>query len=325
MDPLLRLDALRAGFDTAHGLVTAVDGVSLELRQGEVLGLVGESGCGKTVLSLALLGLLQPPGRLLGGQAWFGGRDLAAMSQEELRAVRGGRIAMIFQEPMTALNPVMRVGDQVAEPLLLHRGLTRTQARERVLELLAQVGLPRPEATLRAFPHELSGGMRQRVMIAMALSCDPGLIIADEPTTALDVTIQKQILELLAGLARSRGLSMLFITHNLGVVAQTCQRVGVMYAGRLVEVCPVDQLFQGALHPYTQGLLASLPRLGSRHQRLTPIAGSVPPLSALPTGCHFHPRCPHAFEPCARVAPPMFSPTPGHEVRCWLHGEEGRP
>ena len=324
MDPLLRLQDFSAAFDTARGLAPAVDGVSFELAPGEVFGLVGESGCGKTVLSLGILGLIPRPGRISGGRALFAGRELTAMSQEELRALRGAEIAMIFQEPMTALNPVMRVGAQLAEPLLLHKGLDKRQAEARCLELLEQVGLPDPRAVLRAYPHELSGGMRQRVMIAMALGCGPRLLIADEPTTALDVTIQKQILELLSGLAAERGLAMLFITHNLGVVAQTCHRVGVMYAGRLVEVSPVEALFAKALHPYTQGLLASLPRLGSRHERLTPVAGAVPPLTALPAGCHFHPRCPFVMERCRREIPPVFRPEQGREVRCWLHAEGGR-
>jgi oligopeptide/dipeptide ABC transporter ATP-binding protein len=212
----------------------------------------------------------------------------------------------------------------VAEPLLLHNNFSSHQARERSLELFSQVGLPKPAETLEAYPHELSGGMRQRVMIAMALACGPKLLIADEPTTALDVTIQKQILELLHSLATAHGLAMLLITHNLGVVAQTCERVGVMYAGRLVELSPVNALFDGPLHPYTQGLMASLPRLGSRHERLRPIEGAVPPLTALPAGCHFHPRCPHAFEQCKRDIPPVFRPEPGREVRCWLYSGEGK-
>jgi oligopeptide/dipeptide ABC transporter ATP-binding protein len=324
MEPLLRLENFSTAFDTSDGPAPAVDAVSFTLDQGETLGLVGESGCGKTVLSLSILGLTPPPGRITGGRALFKGRDLAAMSQDELRAVRGAQIGMIFQEPMTSLNPVMRVGRQVAEPLFLHNGLSSKQARERSLELFAQVGLPKPAETLEAYPHELSGGMRQRVMIAMALACGPKLLIADEPTTALDVTIQKQILELLHSLATAHGLAMLLITHNLGVVAQTCERVGVMYAGRLVELSPVNALFDGPLHPYTQGLMASLPKLGSRHERLRPIEGAVPPLTALPAGCHFHPRCPHAFEPCSRDVPPAFRPEPGREVRCWLFSGEGK-
>jgi oligopeptide/dipeptide ABC transporter ATP-binding protein len=323
MEPLLRLENFSTAFDTSDGPAPAVDAVSFALDQGETLGLVGESGCGKTVLSLSILGLTPPPGRITGGRALFEGRDLAAMSQDELRAVRGAQIGMIFQEPMTSLNPVMRVGRQVAEPLFLHNGLSSKQTRERSIELLAQVGLPKPAETLEAYPHELSGGMRQRVMIAMALACGPKLLIADEPTTALDVTIQKQILELLHSLATAHGLAMLLITHNLGVVAQTCERVGVMYAGRLVELSPVNALFDGPLHPYTRGLMASLPRLGSRHERLSPIEGAVPPLTALPAGCHFHPRCPHAFEPCSREIPPVFRPEPGREVRCWLYSGEG--
>jgi oligopeptide/dipeptide ABC transporter ATP-binding protein len=321
MNPLLQLDNLCTVFRTADGPAPAVDSVSLSLDQGQTLGLVGESGCGKTVLSLSILGLVPSPGRIADGRVLFEGRDLTAMSTEDLRRVRGAEIAMIFQEPMTSLNPVMQVGRQVAEPLVLHQGLPGRKATERACELLAQVGLPRPQETLTAYPHELSGGMRQRVMIAMALACDPKLLIADEPTTALDVTIQKQILELLADLADRRGLAMLLITHNLGVVAQTCERVGVMYAGRLVELCPVHSLFDAPLHPYSMGLMASLPRLGGARGRLTPVAGAVPELTALPQGCHFRPRCPHAFEPCASV-PPVFRPEPGREVRCWLHARK---
>jgi oligopeptide/dipeptide ABC transporter ATP-binding protein len=323
MEPLLRLNNLSTAFATEGGPAPAVDGVSFALSPGETLGLVGESGCGKTVLSLSILGLVPPPGRITGGRVVFEGRDLAAASPEELRRVRGAKIGMIFQEPMTSLNPVMRVGKQVAEPLMLHLGMSRAQARERATELLAQVGLPNPADTLDAYPHELSGGMRQRVMIAMALACGPRLLIADEPTTALDVTIQKQILALMDSLAKAHGLAMLLITHNLGVVAQTCERVGVMYAGRLVELSPVQALFDGPLHPYSQGLMASLPRLGSRHTRLTPVEGAVPPLTALPSGCHFHPRCPKAFERCPREIPPVFRPEPGREVRCWLYDQGG--
>ncbi|WP_243359790.1 ABC transporter ATP-binding protein [Fundidesulfovibrio terrae] len=324
MEPLLRLDNLSTVFTTSDGPAPAVDAVSFALDQGQTLGLVGESGCGKTVLSLSILGLVPPPGRITGGRVLFKGRDLAAASPEELRRVRGAQIGMIFQEPMTSLNPVMRVGRQVAEPLMLHLSMTKAQAREHSADLLAQVGLPNPQDTLDAYPHELSGGMRQRVMIAMALACGPKLLIADEPTTALDVTIQKQILELMDSLAQAHGLAMLLITHNLGVVARTCERVGVMYAGRLVELSPVQNLFDGPLHPYSQGLMASLPRLGSRHTRLTPVEGAVPPLTALPSGCHFHPRCPRAFARCSREIPPTFRPEAGREVRCWLYGDGGR-
>jgi oligopeptide/dipeptide ABC transporter ATP-binding protein len=322
MEPLLALDRLSTVFDTSAGVAPAVDSVSFVLNRGETLGLVGESGCGKTVLSLSILGLVPKPGRRAGGRALFDGRDLTAMSQDELRSVRGARMGMIFQEPMTSLNPVMRVGEQVCEPLILHKRMDKGAAMERAAGLLAQVGLPDPARAQRSYPHELSGGMRQRVMIAMALACEPALLIADEPTTALDVTIQKQILKLLASLAAGRGLSMLFITHNLGVVASTCQRVGVMYAGRLVELCPVADLFKTPLHPYSVGLLASLPRLGSRHERLNPIEGMVPPLTALPPGCHFHPRCPKAFGRCREQAPPAFAPAPDREVRCWLYAGE---
>jgi len=326
MNPLLTLDSLSTSFLTSDGPAPAVDAVSFTVTEGETLGLVGESGCGKTVLSLSILGLVPKPGQVTGGRVVFEGADLAAMPQETLRRVRGAKIGMIFQEPMTSLNPVMRVGRQVAEPLVLHGGISQAQALGRVRELFGQVGLPDSKRLLAAYPHELSGGMRQRVMIAMALACGPRLLIADEPTTALDVTIQRQILDLLAKLGEKRGMAMLLITHNLGVVARTCERVGVMYAGRLVEMSPVGALFDEPLHPYTQGLLASLPGLGGVRKRLTPIAGMVPPLAELPTGCHFHPRCPYAFGPCATTIPPTFRPQEGREVRCWLfdQGSGGR-
>ena len=316
--PLLTIRELSTAFFTAQGQALAVDSESLALAPGEILGLVGESGCGKTVLSLSVLGLVDEPGRVLGGEVLFDGRDLRAMSPAELRHVRGAGIGMIFQEPMTSLNPVMRVGDQVGEPLRAHAGLSARQARRRAVELLAEVGLPDAERAAACFPHELSGGMRQRAMIAMALACRPRLLIADEPTTALDVTVQKQILDLMVRLVRANRTATLLITHNLGVVAQTCDRVGVMYSGRVVEESPVQDLFRKPLHPYTAGLLASVPRLGER-RRLTPVAGMVPPPADLPRGCHFHPRCPRAFAPCAEKVPPVFTPSPGRFVRCWLH------
>ena len=318
--PLLHLHGLSASFSTAQGEARAVDHVDLTLASGEILGLVGESGCGKTVLSLSILGLVQPPGRITEGKVVFQGRDLRKLPPDDLRRVRGADIAMIFQEPMTSLNPVMRVGAQVAEPLMLHRAMSKAQALEKAESLLALVGLPEPRRTLRSYPHELSGGMRQRVVIAMALACDPKLIIADEPTTALDVTIQKQILELLVELARARDASILLITHNLGVVAQTCTRLAVMYSGRIVELSPVEPLFARPLHPYTQGLMGSLPKLGVR-DKLTPIAGIVPLLTDLPAGCHFHPRCPRAFARCSQEIPPLLAPEPGRTVRCWLYAE----
>ena len=282
---------------------------------------MGESGSGKTVLALSILGLVPKPGRIIGGRILFEGSDLAAMPADALRRVRGAKIGMIFQEPMTSLNPVMRVGRQVAEPLVLHQGLSKAQALSRAAELFAQVGLPDPKRLLTAYPHELSGGMRQRAMIAMALACGPKLLIADEPTTALDVTIQRQILDLLAELTGNHGMAMLLITHNLGLVAQTCARVGVLYAGRLVEMSPTNALFDAPLHPYTRGLLASLPKLNSPREHLTPIAGMVPPLTALPPSCHFHPRCPYAFVRCSKKIPPIFAPQEGREVRCWLFDE----
>jgi len=301
-----------------------VDAVSFTVREGETLGLVGESGCGKTVLSLSILGLVPKPGRVTGGRIVFEGADLVTMPEQALRQVRGAQIGMIFQEPMTSLNPVMRVGRQVAEPLVLHANIAPTQAKRRVVELFSLVGLPDSRRVLAAYPHELSGGMRQRVMIAMALACGPKLLIADEPTTALDVTIQRQILDLLAELNEKRGMAMLLITHNLGVVAQTCGRVGVMYAGRLVEMSPTAALFDAPLHPYARGLLASLPKLAGARKRLAPVAGMVPPLTELPSGCHFHPRCPHAFARCSHEIPPVFRPQEGREVRCWLFDERGR-
>ena len=328
MTALLSVSGLSVGFGRKPEANEVVHGVSFALADGETLAIVGESGSGKSVTALSINRLVDfGGGHIIRGsiklrRADGSVLDLATASEAQLTKVRGAEIGMIFQEPMTSLNPVMRVGMQVAEPLMLHSGLTKRQALSSAAGHLARVGLPDPERTLAAYPHELSGGMRQRVMIAMALACGPKLLIADEPTTALDVTIQKQILELMDSLARGQGLSMLLITHNLGVVARTCDRVGVMYAGRLVELCTVQDLFAGSLHPYTQGLMASLPRLGSRHVRLKPIEGAVPPLTALPPGCHFHPRCPHAFEPCAKDIPPIFRPAPGREVRCWLHAGE---
>jgi peptide/nickel transport system ATP-binding protein len=320
-DILLDLRGLTTAFaahtPTGGAVARAVDTVSLTVRQGETLAVVGESGCGKTVLALSVLGLIpDPPGRVIEGEAFYHGRDLLTMSEAELQTVRGNHIAMIFQEPMTSLNPVFRVGEQIAEGYRLHRKASRVEAAERAVEMLGLVGIPNPAARAQSYPHELSGGMRQRVMIAMALCCDPDLLFADEPTTALDVTIQAQILDLMRRLQTEKGSGILLITHDLGVVAETAQRVAVMYAGQVVEEAPVAELFSAAAHPYTQGLLASVPRLGVKRV-LAPIAGMVPGIFDLPDGCRFQPRCVRAFARCAE-APPLFQAAPGHSARCWL-------
>ncbi|MBI5519310.1 MAG: ABC transporter ATP-binding protein [Desulfovibrio sp.] len=295
----------------------AVDTASLSVRQGETLAVVGESGCGKTVLALSVLGLIpDPPGRVIAGEALYRGRDLLSMSEAELQGVRGNHIAMIFQEPMTSLNPVFRVGEQIAEGYRLHKKASKAEAAERAAEMLRQVGIPNPRERAQSYPHELSGGMRQRVMIAMALACDPDLIFADEPTTALDVTIQAQILDLLRGLQTEKGSGVMLITHDLGVVAETAHRVAVMYAGQVVEEAPVAELFAHPAHPYTQGLMASVPRLGVR-RTLAPIPGMVPGIFDLPGGCRFRPRCAKAFGRCAEM-PPLFACGTGRSARCWL-------
>ncbi len=301
---LLDIDDLTVAFATRHATFEAVRGVSLQVARGEVVGLVGESGCGKSVTALACLRLL-PRGvaRIRSGSIRLDGEELLTLPEPQMRRVRGNRIAMIFQEPMTALNPVFTVGDQVMEPLKIHLGMRGAPARARAAELLAQVGIGEPERRLKDYPHHLSGGQRQRVMIAMALACDPDLLIADEPTTALDVTIQAQILALLARLRRERGLAVLLITHDMGVVAQTADRVAVMYAGEIVEHAATEPLFADPRHPYTRGLLASIPRPGLA--RLTPIPGQVPPLERLPGGCAFHDRCAWAEPACAAAPPPV--------------------
>ena len=317
-EPLLELRDLRTHFHTEDGIVRAVDGVSFELHAGQTLALVGESGSGKSVTSLSILRLLpKPHGRIVGGAIRFRGRDLLALSEGEMRRLRGREIAMIFQEPMTSLNPVFSCGDQIAEVLELHEKLPRSQARARAVELLQLVGIPEPAQRAREYPHQLSGGMRQRVMIAMALACKPAILIADEPTTALDVTIQAQILELLQRLRRELGMAVLFITHDLGVVAETAERVAVMYAGQVVEYGDVVPLFAGPGHPYTAGLLASLPRLGGRSDRLRVIPGGVPDPAHFPEGCRFHPRCPIVQERCRRELPELETQPDGRRVRCW--------
>ena len=317
MPPLLDIRNLQTFFFTATGLVKAINGVDLQIETGETLALVGESGCGKSMTALSLLRLVPDPGRIVGGDIFFAGRDLLRMPIEEMRRVRGNRIGMIFQEPMTSLNPVLRVGEQVAESLRLHQGHNRAQAATEAVTMLTKVGLPDAEDRARDYPHQLSGGMRQRVMIAMALACNPQLLIADEPTTALDVTIQAQIMELLADCKAERGMATLLITHDLGIVAQYANRVAIMYAGRIMESAPVRELFAAPAHPYTRGLLACVPKLGEKRQRLTPIEGTIPNPGQLPEGCSFLDRCPEAFAPCRGELPPLREIRPGHQVRCW--------
>jgi oligopeptide/dipeptide ABC transporter ATP-binding protein len=320
--PLLRIANLSVHFRTGNGLVRAVDGASYDVRRGETLAVVGESGCGKSVTAMAVLGLLpRPPAEIPSGSILFDGEELLHASPERLRQIRGNRISMIFQEPMTSLNPVFSIGDQIMEGLLLHRGLTREAARAEAVHLLELVRIPAPEQRLDEYPHQLSGGMRQRVMIAMALACRPALLIADEPTTALDVTVQAQILELLRELQRELGMSIVLITHDLGVVAESAERVVVMYAGTVVERASVDSLFDRPRHPYTAGLFLSLPSLSDEHGRLRPIEGAVPDAMNLPSGCRFHPRCPFAMPVCKEREPELTARepagAPSHQSACF--------
>ncbi len=329
--PVLSVRNLRTWFRGGDAPARAVDGVSFDVLPGETLGVVGESGCGKSVTALSILQLIRPPGRIEpGSEIRFDGRDLLAMSERELRGIRGDRIAMIFQEPMTALNPVLTVGEQIAEVPRVHAGLGRRAARARAVEMLEVVGIPDPARRAGEYPHQLSGGMRQRVMIAMALVMNPAVVIADEPTTALDVTIQAQILELLAEMQARRGTAIILITHDLGVVAEVARRVVVMYAGEVVEEASVDALFAAPQHPYTEGLLAAVPRLGERRERLATIPGTVPPATAWPTGCRFRERCPYAWERCEREHPPLYpvgtsaDAGMGRTARCHLVDEPAR-
>jgi len=322
MEELLRIVDLKTHFILEEGVLPAVDGVSLTLRRGETVALVGESGSGKSITALSVMRLIpDPPGRIVGGEIWFEGDNLLKKSAKEMRRLRGNRISMIFQEPMTALNPVFRVGDQIVESLVVHQQLSRKEAWEKAIEMLRLTGIPSPEKRAGDFPHQMSGGMCQRVMIAMALCCEPQLLIADEPTTALDVTIQAQILDLMMDLQKRLGMAILFITHDLAVVAETADRVAVMYAGRIVEEAPVGDLFTAPLHPYTRGLLESIPRLDRKPDRLYAIEGTVPNLLHLPPGCAFAPRCPYAGPRCHRERPVLREVAPGRKVSCWLTGE----
>ena len=318
MTALLEVEDLRIAFRSDGRRLAAVDGVSFSLAAGETLGIVGESGSGKSLTALALIGLLPKEGVEVSGAIRFDGRDLRTLGEPALRRLRGNALGMIFQEPMTALNPVFTIGDQIAEVFVQHRGLSRREARARAVDMLRLVGIPAPERRAGDYPHQLSGGMRQRAMISLALACEPQLLIADEPTTALDVTIQAQVLHLLRELKDRLGLSVILITHSLGVVAEFVDRVAVMYAGRIVEEASTADIFARPLHPYTRGLLASIPPIDEDVARLTPIAGTVPPLDAMPAGCRFRPRCPVAIETCATIDPASRSVGAGRRVACHL-------
>ncbi|HJR54706.1 MAG TPA: ABC transporter ATP-binding protein [Gemmatimonadota bacterium] len=317
---LLQVEDLKTWFHTEEGTAKAVDGVSFDVRPRETLGIVGESGCGKSVTSLSILRLIpQPPGEIAGGRILFRGLDLLDLPEKEMRKIRGNEIAMIFQEPMTSLNPVYTVGDQIGEVLRLHRDMSKDEARQRSIEMLRRVRIPDPEQRVDEYPHQLSGGQRQRVMIAMALACDPALLIADEPTTALDVTVQAQILALLNQLQDEYGMSIMLITHDLGVIAETAHRVVVMYAGVVAEVGTAEQVFGGPNHPYTEGLKAAIPKLGEKVERLHTIPGSVPSPYEEIIGCPFQNRCPYVMDRCRREFPDLYTLGPGHLARCFLY------
>ncbi len=320
---LLDIQNLSTVFDTDLGTVKVVDDVSLRIEKGETLGVVGESGCGKSVTALSVMRLLQKPsGRVESGQIFFDGTDLLKISESEMRAIRGNKISMIFQEPMTSLNPVFTICSQISETLILHQGMSRSQARERSKDMLSIVGIPNAASRMDDYPHQFSGGQRQRIMIAMALACNPSLLIADEPTTALDVTVQAQILELMNDMKREFGSSIMLITHSMGVIAETAQRVVVMYAGKIVEEAPVEKLFKRPLHPYTRALLASIPKMDEDVARLHVIPGMVPSPFRFPKGCRFSDRCSERTEKCAETAPPTED-AGGHRVACWLYAKEG--
>ncbi|MDQ7794702.1 MAG: ABC transporter ATP-binding protein [bacterium] len=322
---LLELDKLKTYFYTEEGVVLAVDGVSFHIERGETLGVVGESGCGKSVTALSILRLVpNPPGRIIGGDILFEGQSILRKTEAQMRDLRGNDIAMIFQEPMTSLNPVYTCGEQIAEAIELHQGLRKREALEKAVDMLKLVGIPGPERRVREYPHQLSGGMRQRVMIAMALSCNPKLLMADEPTTALDVTIQAQILELMKDLKQELGMAIMLITHDLGVIAEMAKRVVVMYAGKVVEEADVAGLFRKPLHPYTEGLLSSIPRLNRPQGRLHVITGQVPNPVNLPPGCRFHPRCPYTEDICLQREPELVDTGGGRLVSCWVRAGGSR-
>jgi len=323
---LLQVKDLRTYFYTDAGVVKAVDGVNLEIKKGETLGVVGESGSGKSITAMSIMRLIpDPPGKIVHGEVIFNGKDLIKASESEMMKIRGNEIAMIFQDPMTSLNPVLTIGEQIMEAIVLHQKVGRTEAKKKAIEMLKKVGIPESESRVNNYPHQFSGGMRQRVMIAMALSCNPKLLIADEPTTALDVTIQAQILDLMDNLKKELGTAIMLITHDLGVVAELCQKVLVMYAGNTVEYTDAKNLFASPKHPYTWGLLGSLPKLvQSEKQRLEPIEGQPPDLRHLPEGCNFAPRCKHKILVCEKQKPTLCEIEPGHLVSCFLYGEGGK-
>jgi peptide/nickel transport system ATP-binding protein len=323
MGSLLSIRNLHTHFFSAGKVIRALDGITFEIREGEIFGIVGETGCGKSVTALSILRLIPfPPGKIVEGSIRFKDRDILSLSREQMRAYRGKEISMIFQEPMTSLNPVFRIGEQMGEVLRLHQGLSKGKAIEAAVDMLERVRIPDARKVARQYPHQLSGGMRQRVMIAMELSCRPALLIADEPTTALDVTIQAQILRLLKEMKTEMGTSILLITHDLGVVAEMCDRVAVMYAGSIVEQAEAVEIFENPKHPYTQGLWGAIPGVGPEKESLDVIRGTVPDLGRLPSGCKFHPRCPHRFEPCDGERPPMFEVSPTHHAACYLYARE---
>ncbi len=319
MSALLEVKNLQTYFSTREGTVKAVDGISYDVNQGETIGIVGESGCGKTVSALSILRLIpDPPGKIVGGELIFEGRDLLKLSEKEIRSFRGNEIAMIFQEPMTSLNPVLTIGRQISEPMELHRGMAKGEALRESIKLLESVQIPAGESRIGGYPHQFSGGMRQRVMIAMAISCSPKLLIADEPTTAIDVTIQAQLLELMKAITRDTGTALIIITHNLGVVARYADRVNVMYAGRIVEQGTADDIYHDTRHPYTLGLLKSVPRLDETvKEKLIPVEGLPPDLTDIPKGCAFNPRCTFAFDQCFEETPVLNAVGNGHYKACW--------
>jgi peptide/nickel transport system ATP-binding protein len=322
--PVLSVRDLKVEFVTRRGRLTAIDGISFDIARGEVLGVVGESGAGKSLTGTAIIGLIDAPGRIAGGEIWLSGERIDNLDKDRMRRIRGKRIGMIFQDPLTSLNPLFRVSEQLIETIRTHTELTQAEARARALQLLTDVGIPAPEKRIDGYPHEFSGGMRQRVVIALALAAEPELIIADEPTTALDVSVQAQIITLLKKLCRERGTAIMLVTHDMGVIAETADRVAVMYAGRIAEIGPVQEVVRRARHPYAHGLMGAIPTLASDADRLTQIPGAMPRLNAMPNGCAFHPRCPKAFARCHLERPdPM--PVGPSSVACWLYDEASNP